>query len=179
MASAYPSSQPESFERLLKRIEPRLKAVLGRHRIPPQDAEDLLQQALLAYLYKKESIHEPEAWLLGTLRNRCLMYWRSKRRKLYEAVDTSLLESIAEPRQPRQEAKDLSRDLDQLIGRLPEKCRNLLRLRYGLGCPAPEAAKRLGYRSSSIYKIMERCLAALTRHMVQSGMIRDRDSTSE
>lgn len=174
MASASPSSQPESFERLLKKVEPRLKAVLGRHRIPPQDAEDLLQQALLAYLYKQDSILEPEAWLLGTLRNRCLMYWRSRRRRLYEAVDSSLLDSIAEPRQPTQEANDLTRDLDALIGRLPDKCRNLLRLRYGLGCPPPEAARRLGYSSTGIYKIMERCLAALTRQMVQSGMMRRR-----
>lgn len=163
---------PEAhFEQLLDQLEPRLKAVLARFRIPNQDAEDLLQQALLAFLCKRDGIRNAEAWLLGTLRNRCLMYWRGRRRRLYEAVDTSILESVAEPRRPSQEMADLCHDLDNILSRLPTRCQSLLRLRYRLGCEPPEAAQKLGYSASGIYKIIERCLAALTRQLVASGLV--------
>lgn len=168
------SCDDSHFEHLLERAEPRLKAVLARFRIPPQDADDLLQQTLLAYLHKHQQVQQPEAWLLGTLRDRCLMYWRSRRRRLYEAVDSSILESIAEPRRPSQEIADICRDLEMVIARLPERCQDLLKLRYRLGCGAPETAERLGYSTSSIYKVTERCLAALTRELVEAGL-RDED----
>lgn len=171
MAAPDRSPVDTTFEDLLERIEPRLKTVLARYRIPPEDAEDLLQQSLLAYLYKQDSVHDPAAWLTGTLRNRCLMYWRSRRRRLYEAVDTSILEGVAEPRRPSQENGDLSRDLEKVVARLPDRCRSLLQLRYRLGCEPPEAARRLGYSPSGIYKIMDRCLAALTRHLIACGFM--------
>ena len=60
-----------AIEGLLQELEPRIRATFSRFRIPPQDAEDLLQQALLVYLYKSESVESPEKWFIGTLRNRC------------------------------------------------------------------------------------------------------------
>lgn len=174
MAVVHRQRPADSVEDLLCRLEPRLRAVLARFRIPYEDGEDLLQQSLLAYLYKHDTVINPEPWLVGTLRNRCLMYWRTRRRRLYQAVDSSLLESLAEPRQPTQETAALCRDLENVIARLPERCRSLLRLRYRLGCEPPEAAERLGYRPSGIYKIMERCLAALTGRLVASGLAEEK-----
>jgi RNA polymerase sigma factor (sigma-70 family) len=161
----------EPIEALLERIQPRLRSTFSRFRIPIEDAEDLLQQSLLTYLHKRDTIHDPERWLLGTLKNRCLMYWRSRRRRLYRTVDTAILESVAEPRRPAQETNDLLHDLESVVGHLPERCQALLRLRYRLGCEPPEAARRMGYRTSSIYKVLERCLAALTRELVASGLL--------
>ncbi len=159
---------------MLERLQPRVRGVFARFKIPHQDAEDLLQQALLTYLHKKDTIKDTERWLLGTLRNRCLMYWRGRRRRLYRTVDTAILESVAEPRPPAQEIGDVYRDLEQVINRLPDHCRTLLRLRYRLGCEAPEAAERLGYSRKSIYKVMERCFARLTRNLVDAGLLDDR-----
>ncbi len=162
------------IEGMLERLQPRLRGVLARFKIPHQDAEDLLQQALLTYLHKRDTIQDTESWLLGTLRNRCLMYWRARRRKVYRTVDSAILESVAEPRPPAQEIADFCHDLDLVIGRLPPRCRSLLRLRYRLGCEPPEAAERLGYRRSSIYKVTERCLSALARQLIDAGLVEDR-----
>ena len=162
-----------SFEALLDRLQPKLRSVLARFRIPLEDAEDLLQQSYLAYLYKQDTVRDPEAWLVGTLRNRCLMYWRGRRRRLYEAVDTAILESLAEPRRPTQEVQDLCRDVEGLISQLPDRCRSVLDLRYRLGLEPSETADRLGYQSSSIYKITGRCLAALTRLMISTGLVNE------
>ena len=96
-----------SLEGFLKKVRPRLKSLFAHYRIPPQDTEDILQQALLALIYHREGIRDSEAWLLGTLRNKCLLYWRERRRKLYDAVDAAVLEAMAEPVEPAQEGADL------------------------------------------------------------------------
>ncbi len=154
----------------MRKVQPRLKTLFARYRIPSQDTEDILQQALLALVYQRPSIRDPEAWLIGTIRNKCLLYWRDQRRKLYEAVDAAVLEVMAEPTAPAQEGADLRRDLEILLERLPHRCRSLLALRYRQGFEPPELAQRLGYSQSSISKITTRCLAALTRQLVTAGI---------
>ena len=161
---------PVALDDFLLRVEPRLKRLLASYRIPVADAEDLVQQALLALLYQWDTVRDPESWLLGTLRRRCLMYWRGNRRRLYRAVDAAILEWLSEPMAAPQERADLLADLEKLIGKLPQRCRSLLRLRFRLGYEPPEVAAKLGYRASSIGKITTRCLAALNRELLASGM---------
>jgi RNA polymerase sigma factor (sigma-70 family) len=163
-----------SLEGFLKQVRPRLKAVFARYRIPPQDTEDILQQALMALVYRREEIRDPEAWLLGTVRNKCLLYWRERRRLLYESVDAVVLETIAGPVGPDQEISHLRHDLAQALERLPERCRSLLWMRYRQGYDPPELAERLGYSPASISKVTTRCLAALTRHLFAPGIHRRR-----
>lgn len=158
------------FDEFLKRVEPRLKRLLATYRIPSEDAEDVLQQTLLALLYQWERVRDPESWLLGTLKRHCLMYWRTHRRRIYSAVDSAILEWLSEPIAPSQEKADLLTDLESLIVRLPARCRSLLRLRFRLGYEPPEVAEKLGYRASSIGKITTRCLAALSRELFASGI---------
>jgi RNA polymerase sigma factor (sigma-70 family) len=171
--SALDNPQAEvPFEQLLKSVRPRLKAMFVQYRIPPQDTEDILQQALLALLYQRQGIREPEAWLLGTLKNKCRLYWRDQRRKLYETVDAAVLDYVAEPLAPAQEGTDIRHDLASALDRLPERCRSLLWMRYRHGYEPPEVAERLGYSPASISKITARCLAALTRQLMLRGLSR-------
>jgi RNA polymerase sigma factor (sigma-70 family) len=157
------------LEGFLGKIRPRLKALFAHYKIPAQDTEDILQQALLALVYQRQAIRDPEAWLFGTLRNKCLLYWREQRRKLYDNVDAAVLECMAQPMAPAQEGADLRRDLENALELLPERCRSLLSLRYRQGYEPPELAERLGYSPASISKITTRCLAALTRQMLHRG----------
>jgi RNA polymerase sigma factor (sigma-70 family) len=172
MSAPDPTIAETSLETFLKRIWPRLKASFARYRIPPQDTEDILQQALLALVHQRPGIRDPEAWLLGTVRNKCLLYWRDQRRRLYDAVDAAALECMAEPTAPAQEWSDFRHDLNNAIGQLPERCRSLLSLRYSQGYEPSEVAARLGYSPASISKISTRCLAALTRQLAATGLAR-------
>lgn len=165
-----PESSSVSFEDFLKKVEPRLKGMLASYRIPPEDAKDVLQGAFLALLYQWDQVHHPERWLLGTLRRHCLMYWRTRRRKIYSSVDSTFLELLSEPVAPSQERSDLLCDLENLIARLPSRCRSLLQLRFLLGYEPPEVAHRLGYQVSSIGKITTRCLAALSKELLAAGL---------
>jgi RNA polymerase sigma factor (sigma-70 family) len=144
----------------------RLVAIVLKFGIPAQDAEDLVQQALLAYVSKADRIRDPDAWLAGAVRRECLQYLRSRQRRLYDAIDGALLEAIADPRPPEQERHQLLRDLGSAIGRTPDRCQRVLELRYGLGCENDEIAGRLGYQVSSVRKVATRCLAALCRQLL-------------
>jgi len=168
----YPQQEEAELEQFLHQVRPRLKSLFARYRIPPQDTEDILQQALLALIYQWQGIRDPEAWLLGTLKNRCLLYWRDRRRQLYEVVDATVLEWMAEPSAPEQEQADIARDLSTVIGRLPERCQSLLLLRYRLGYESAEVAQRLGYSPTSMSKITTRCLATLMRHLTTAGLVK-------
>ena len=167
--------QPElrdSLNTLLKSTRPRLERVLRGFEIPPEDAEDILQDAQLTLLYKWEKVRSPENWLVGTVKKKCIMYWRKRRGSLCEAVDAAILELIAAPQAPRQEREELAVDLDRVLSRISTRCRSVLRLRYGLGYGPNEVAERMGYRSSSIRKVTNRCLAALTRQLIAVGFER-------
>ncbi|HEY4572887.1 MAG TPA: sigma-70 family RNA polymerase sigma factor [Thermoanaerobaculia bacterium] len=171
MPTPEPTETVTTFEDFLKAVEPRLKRLLTQHHIPSDDAEDVLQQALLALLYRWEQVRDPESWLFGTVRRHCLMYWRTYRRRIYSAVDSTLLELLSAPLAPSQERTDLICDLESLIDRLPRRCQSVLRLRFRLGYESTEVAQMLGYRESSIGKITNRCLAALSRELLASGLI--------
>lgn len=162
-----------SLEELLRVLQRRLERILFRYQIPPEDSEDVLQEAVLTLIYKRAKIRDPEAWLVATLRNRCLMYWRSKRSRLYDAVDMAILELVAKPGATPQERQEIQADLERALSELPDRCRSLLRLRYGLGYKPAEVAERMGYQPSSIRKITTRCLAALTRQLHASGFYKD------
>ena len=150
----------------LEVVGPRLRTLLARQRVPPEDVDDILQQTLLALVYQWDRVRDPEAWLIGTVRNQCRLYWRRKRSTLYEAVDAAVLEWLAAPQPAPQVRSDLWRDLEATLDRMPGRCRRLLRLRYQLGYEASEVAARMGYSPLSIRKVGQRCLAELARRLV-------------
>lgn len=165
----------DSLSRLIVRMRPSLERILGRYGVPPEDAEDILQDSQLTLLYKWEKIQNPEAWLLGTVRNKCIVYWRKERAKMWAAVDTAILDLLAEPQAPAQEKLATRRDLSKVLARLPARCQELLRLRYGLGLKPAEIARHMGYQPSSVRKVTHRCLASLLRELTASGLTEKRD----
>jgi RNA polymerase sigma-70 factor (ECF subfamily) len=156
---------------LLERFRSQADRVRLRYRIQHEDAEDLLQQTLLAFVQKRPGIDCPEAWLVGAFRRECLMFLRRRQRRLYDAVDTTLLEACIPSDAPSQEQTQLLRDVESAIEKTPRRCRSILRMRYRLGFATGEIAEELGYRATSVRKIASRCLAALTRHVVGGASV--------
>lgn len=164
---------PASVEAILTRLRSRIEEVFARERVPPEDAEDLLQETLFVLIFKWESIRKPEAWLLATLRNRCLIYRRKLEESPLDTVEPKALERLAGSQAPPQERAELRHDLSVAFGRLPERYRDVLRLRYGLGCESSEIAERLGYGSESMRRLTSRCLVSLGRELQNVGITRD------
>src|SRR3954463_10006709 len=87
----------ESLNSLLKNSRPRLERVLRNFEIPPEDAEDILQDAQLTLLDEWDKIRRQESWLLETVNKNCIMYCRKRRGSLCEALDTAILDLLAIP----------------------------------------------------------------------------------
>jgi RNA polymerase sigma factor (sigma-70 family) len=168
-----------AIEDLLTRLQPKLRRILARYQIPPEDADDIVQTTMLDLVYKQELINNPEGWVLGSVRNRCVIYWRKRRSQLYEAVDSAILELLAKPAGPSQHQAGLRHDLERVLRSLPQRCQDILKLRYGLGYGPTEVAEALGYKPSSIRKVTNRCLARLTRQLVAIGFYEPDESLDE
>lgn len=165
-AAPCPWHEEGAVQALLDTQRPRLLALFSRYRIPPEDVEDLLQQALLALVYQHERVRNPASWLIGTVRNCCRTYWADRRKQVYDAVDQKVLDGVALDEATDQERHDLRRDLSQLVAELPPRARELIRLRYLLGYEPAEAAAALGYSPASVSKTTLRALDRLSRRLV-------------
>lgn len=163
--SPIPGTEDEPLERFLERIRPRVKRVLRSWDIPPEDAEDILQEALLDAVRKWDTIQHMESWLLGTLGYKCSHYWRRQRSDSVrvQAMDAPDLEELAPPQPPAQERDGVLLDLHSLMRGLGKKHQAALWLRFGLGLSTEEVAERLGYCPSSIRKLTARSMARLHR----------------
>lgn len=167
MREAAPTEIPEPRAReLLDGFRVDARKLLARFRIPPQDAEDLLQDTLLLYLRSRPDVPCDESWLQGALKNRCLVYWRERRRRFYRIMDSALLDALAEPTAPCQEHRVFLQDVVSRLEELPDRCASLLKLRYHSDFKPSELADQLGYSRRGIYKILERCVAALSKRLL-------------
>jgi len=160
----------ESFEEFFEGMRPRFRAITKRYRVPPGDAEDLVQEAVLTLVAKSRAIRNPEAWLVATLQNRCLVYWRRVLRREEREVRSSAElkeegrweESLEAERSP--DEPWLQWDLERAIETLPEQMQELIRLRYQEGCTHGEVAERLGYSRNSPSQLCARALRRLRRY---------------
>jgi RNA polymerase sigma factor (sigma-70 family) len=164
-----PAVPPDDVARLLRDLEPEVEKLFVRFAIPRQDCEDLLQDCLLNFVRSRGRVVAPQRWLIAALTNRCLNYWRTRRRIFVEAIDTALLEEVAGPVEAEDRRVGLNRDLTHAISGLPSHCRSILRLRYGLDRDSSEVATALGYSPGSIRQVTNRCLSALTRCLLDRG----------
>lgn len=169
MKNPSPSAAGPSVEEILRECHAQLVAILERFDIPGEDADDILQETYFALVFKWDSIRNPPAWLATTLRNRCQMYWRRQRADDTERVDVRLLDILAGPQVAPQHRTELRADLNAAIAKLPANCRDLIRLRYGLGLESREVREEMGEETDSLRQLTNFCLATLGRELRRSG----------
>ncbi len=146
---------------LLTSAQPALLKVLAFNRIPPEDREDILQDALLAAWRRWSEIQDPKAWLMGTIRHMCAIYWRKRRECPVDPVPPEILVLLSEPQAGEQEARAAASDLNRLLLSLPVRFRRVLVYRYLLGLSVEEVAATLGYQPASVRKVAGRAAARI------------------
>ena len=111
-------------------------------RVPPKDAEDLVQDVFISAMRQLRGLRTAAAfrgWLGAIARNRAMDYFRRARET----------EPVEEPAAPRGSANDAFLVLDA-IRRLPEAYRETLILRLVEGMTGPEIADRTGLTADSV-----------------------------
>jgi RNA polymerase sigma factor (sigma-70 family) len=169
------------LEAFLAEVRPKLKRLLASLKVPIDDADDVLQDSLVALLLAgPDGLSNPEAWLLGTLRHKILLYFRRRQRQRRCFAKVANAAPASEP--APQERQDLLRDLSALAARLPERDVVILSLRLGLGLKPREVAKILRCQPDSVRKLTRRALERARRQLAQSrdpnGLRRDVRATA-
>ena len=155
---------------LFNAARPKLHALLLGCRVPLEDADDVLHDcwvALLAQPHGMREVGNPEAWLVGTMRNTILQYWRRRGRQNRFLARWSDGAPASEP--APQESEDAARDVATLTAHLSVRDVQVLWLRFGLGQKPREIAKILGCRPDYVRKITRRALERVRRQLAAAG----------
>jgi RNA polymerase sigma-70 factor (ECF subfamily) len=171
----------DAMERLLIRAQEvayRFSLLVCGH---PEDAEDVMQDALLQTYRHVRRIDEPEAfrtWLFTTVRNACLM---KRRRRAGEPAEFVPLEQGPEATRGTSaplDVPDTSRPMDQrlidawmggrlrdALKRLPPSYRMIVVLREMEGLSTKEVATVTGISEANVKTRLHRARLMLRRHL--------------
>lgn len=154
-------TQADPWPELLSRLRVRLAAIIAAYEIPPHDAEDLVQDALLAFVSQRAEIRSPENYLLGILRHCCAAYIRQRYKERHVLqVDPATLEALAGAGPPGHESLDRRLDLATLLDTLPTGQVCVLLLRF-LGFGHAEIAAACRRAGPTVRRDSTRAIAKL------------------
>lgn len=141
----------------------------SRMRSAPEDAEDLLQETLIAIHTRRDSYdasYPVTAWIYAIARYRMIDRWRRRGRRgeHIPVEDATELFTAAED-----EAVDAKRDVTRLLNLLPQKQRDSIRLVKLEGLSVKDAAARIGLTESDIKISTHRGMKTLMRLMAEAN----------
>jgi RNA polymerase sigma factor (sigma-70 family) len=157
------------------RIRPRLKRLLKRFRVPPQDGEDILQEVFLATLVAMRrygdrwKIQDLEGWIYNTTKYRSVVYARRRQwqwRRLSSIEEVVRNEELHSSWNPERVVTAL--DVLRGVSELGTKVGRLVEMRV-MGYTPAEIAESLGYSETSVRKVWSRALAKLRSAASQEG----------
>jgi RNA polymerase sigma-70 factor (ECF subfamily) len=133
------------------------------------DAEDLFQEVGVVILGKSDVPLESRqfaAWCRGIARNLVLHYWRTKRRakvlpssRLLDALDVAYDEADASPDDEHFAGR--WHLLAECLAQLPQRAREVLRMRYVLGYQSPQIGRRVKRSAEAVRQMLFRIRARL------------------
>jgi RNA polymerase sigma-70 factor (ECF subfamily) len=155
----------------LKAISGHLRAFFrARLRASPEDAEDLVQETVIAIHTRRDSYdssYPVTAWVYAIARYRLIDHLRKrKRRGEHVSIDdTDELFTESED-----QASDAKRDVGRLLATLPQKQRDVIRLVKLEQMSVRDAAAQLGLSESDVKVSVHRGLKSLSALMSRESI---------
>ncbi|MEI7945313.1 MAG: sigma-70 family RNA polymerase sigma factor [bacterium] len=152
------------FDRVLNETHGEVRAYLATLGVPLDCVDDLAQEVYLAWFRSPERRPmevEPVRWLKGIARRMALNFFRSKRREdsrlavVTELLATESLDVSFPVADPTEAA------LAHCLGKISEKNRSVLRLRYEEGVASHIIGDRVGMTAEAVRILLMRLRAAL------------------
>jgi RNA polymerase sigma-70 factor (ECF subfamily) len=167
------SGDAEALEALLRRQEPRLYRFARRLCRNPADAEDVLQESLLAAARGIRSFRGASSlstWLYTIARSHCIKKHRRRRPseislEAEEAQSARDRPDAAPDPEATLEARRLQRALERAIARLDQPYREVLVLRDVEGLTAPEVATVTGLSVAAVKSRLHRARARVREEL--------------
>ena len=149
-----------AYRSLLSALSPHLRAYFARRLNQAADAEDLVQETLIAIHSRRATYDAAQpftAWLHAIARYKLIDHYR--RSKLRRTLP--LEEADAVFAEETNEAAEASRDVEKLLAALPEARRKLVHAVKIEGLSTAEAAERTGMSESAVKVSVHRGLKKL------------------
>jgi DNA-directed RNA polymerase specialized sigma24 family protein len=174
---AVSASGPESDEEILRSVLPAARRIARfGFRVPPQDVEDVLQQASIDFLlHSRRGARATSGLMIVITRRRCLDYWRGHYRSGIKEVALDELRE-GDAAYPVECAPAAQQTLDgwrlaRTWSSLPATCRELLARRFWKQEKTADLARMQGRRPDSVKRFISRCLGRLRRGLEGAGGI--------
>jgi RNA polymerase sigma-70 factor (ECF subfamily) len=155
-----------AYRRLLSNLSTRLRSLVKRSvmgsSLSAQDAEDVVQETLIAVHVKRHTWREDAPftpWLNAILRYKVIDAIRRRGGRVYVHIDTMLDVLVAEQNEPEL----LKQDIDKMTAHLSEKQRAVLKSMFLEGHSAAETAEQLEMTETSVRVTLHRALGKLAR----------------
>ena len=150
----------DSFKRLFLPLHPKLFRIAYALVENKADAEDILQDAYYKLWSRRNEladIQNPEAFCVTLVKNLCLDYLRSPRANRHdEDVTEAVTLSTDSSPDKELEMQDKVEHIRNLISRLPEKQRQVIRLRGIDDCSMDEIEQITGLNAVNIRVLLSR-----------------------
>lgn len=152
--------------------ESRVRSILARSRVSPEDIDELIQEAYcrIAMLESIEHIEAPQAYFLSVARN--LLIRRLKRDQILPLETVAEIEAFRDdapsPEDAATSREDYRRMLD-ILDALPERCRNVVRLRKIEGWSQKQIAAHLGMTEKAVEKQVWLGVKAIRSQLTRDG----------
>jgi RNA polymerase sigma factor (sigma-70 family) len=155
-----PRSSVDGIADLLPSVRRPLSKIFHHYRIPPADAEDLIQDSLMILLNQWDGVKHPTRYLFGTVRLRIFNHLR--RRALEQGImATGDIDEI--PAHEVLSLLELRWDAQRLLCRLPPVAQRVIALRFFSDLKHREIAAVVGRSEACVRQILSRSLQRLKR----------------
>lgn len=177
---------PLALAELGSLLDPLLRSIVGRFRLEPADAHDVVQSVWVRFLEHRHTIRAPEravGWLRTTARrealrhlsHRCREQVRASRDEVPAPRRLSGGTPCFRPTQDSPEERVLRSERDRCVWRAAERLEPRDRLLATLIAHETEAtyallAARMGVREGSVGQLRGRCFARLRRLLAEEGI---------
>lgn len=161
----------EAFKAKFLPFHPKLYRIAYALVNQKEEAEDLLQETYIRLWNKRdelEAINAPEAFAITILKHLCLDYLRSARANQGESetLEAIRIETDDSPDQ-RLEKKEQIQYVRHLINQLPEKQREVIRLRGIQDCSFDEIEEITGLSPTNIRTLLSRARKAIREKLIK------------
>ncbi len=144
------------LERLYHDHAPLLRATAHlRYRIPPQDADELVQEIFVSWFERQPRVDDIRAYLVGATNHACKYYWRKRAREtpLLEEHEQTCDDAAAD----RADRWVLHLSLGATLAELGGKCRETLRRYYLEDETSDTIASELGTSAAYVRQLLHTC----------------------
>lgn len=132
-----------------------------RFRIPSPDDEGVVQEVFVTYLRQRGKVTDERRWLIAAVCNASRAYWRTVRK--HEA-----LHDVRGATPSHAEVVGSQLDARTVLRRLPQRCRELLRLKFYDGYTAADLAAHFETTTPYAKLMLHRCMTA-ARALLHAG----------